>query len=139
MHLPCIKTGPNVLKIAIFYVATLLSRNTTTSPNWGSVMHHIRQVESLKNMTCARQCISSNIRPIQFNSSTNDNFLDWTKVKAFADDKLNVAKIVSVFDRIENIVGKGENTGNQHFLLFQQCFQKFFYVGSLKLGIVWER
>ena len=23
----------------------------------------------------------------------------------------------------ENIVGKGENGGNQHFLLFQQCFQ----------------
>ena len=22
----------------------------------------------------------------------------------------------------ENIVGKGENTGNQHFLLFPQCF-----------------
>ena len=29
-----------------------------------------------------------------------------------------------VFDRIENIVGKGENAGYQHFLLFQQCFQK---------------
>ena len=23
----------------------------------------------------------------------------------------------------ENIVGKGENAGNQHVLLFQQCFQ----------------
>ena len=23
---------------------------------------------------------------------------------------------------LENIVGKGENAGNQHFLLFQQCF-----------------
>ena len=23
---------------------------------------------------------------------------------------------------IENILGKGENAGNQHFLLFQQCF-----------------
>ena len=29
-----------------------------------------------------------------------------------------------VFDRIENIAGKGENAGNQHFLLFPQCFQK---------------
>ena len=26
---------------------------------------------------------------------------------------------------IENIVGKGENAGYQHFLLFPQCFQKF--------------
>ena len=25
----------------------------------------------------------------------------------------------------ENIVGKGENTGNQHFLLFPQCFLPF--------------
>ena len=25
----------------------------------------------------------------------------------------------------ENIVGKGENTGNQYFLLFLQCFQLF--------------
>ena len=32
--------------------------------------------------------------------------------------------IISVFDRIENIVGKGENAGYQHFLLFLQCFQK---------------
>ena len=26
--------------------------------------------------------------------------------------------------RVENIVGKGENAGNQHFLLFLQYFQK---------------
>ena len=25
----------------------------------------------------------------------------------------------------EDIVGKGENAGNQHFLLFPQCFQPF--------------
>ena len=25
----------------------------------------------------------------------------------------------------ENIVGKGENAGNQHFLLFPQCFLPF--------------
>ena len=25
----------------------------------------------------------------------------------------------------ENMVGKGENTGNQHFLLFPQCFLLF--------------
>ena len=43
---------------------------------------------------------------------TNDNILNRTKFKAFADDKLNVAKImISVFDRVENIVGKGENAG----------------------------
>ena len=25
----------------------------------------------------------------------------------------------------ENVEGKGENAGNQHFCLFQQCFQLF--------------
>ena len=28
------------------------------------------------------------------------------------------------FGKVENILGKGENAGCQHFLLFQQCFQK---------------
>ena len=59
------------------------------------------------------------------NSLPNDNFLDWTKFKAFADDKSNVAKnLIFLFDRVENIVGKGENAGYQHFLLFSQCFQR---------------
>ena len=34
------------------------------------------------------------------------------------------AKMISVFDGVENTVGKGKNAGYQHFLLFQQCFQK---------------
>ena len=32
-----------------------------------------------------------------------------------------------VFHIFENIVGEGENTGYQHFLLFQQGFQKDFH------------
>ena len=32
--------------------------------------------------------------------------------------------IVSIINRIENVVGKGENVGQQHFLLFPQRFQK---------------
>ena len=39
----------------------------------------------------------------------------------------------------ENIVGKGENAGYQHFLLFPQCFQKSYFSRSLKVGVVWER
>ena len=61
-----------------------------------------------------------------------------TKLKACADDKLNVAEMtVSVFDSVENTVGKGENAGYQHFLLFPQSFPK--PSGSLKVGIVWSR
>ena len=32
--------------------------------------------------------------------------------------------MISVINRVENFVGKGENAGYQHFLLFPQCFQK---------------
>ena len=40
-------------------------------------------------------------------TSPNDIVLYHTKFKAFADDKLKVAKImISVFDCIENIMGK---------------------------------
>ena len=57
------------------------------------------------------------------NSLPNEKILNWTKLKACADDKQDVAKImISVYDRVENIVGKGENAGDQHFLLFPQCF-----------------
>ena len=52
-----------------------------------------------------------------FNSLPDDKILDWSKLKAFADDKLKLAKImVLVLNRVENIVGKGENAGFQHFL-----------------------
>ena len=39
----------------------------------------------------------------------------------------------------KTIVGKGENAGYQHFLLFSQCFPKSSSIGLLKVGIVWER
>ena len=37
----------------------------------------------------------------------------------------------------ENIAGKEENAGYQHFLLLPQCFQMASFSGSLKVGIVW--
>ena len=43
------------------------------------------------------------------NPFPHDKILDWTKLKAFADYKLNVTKmVIFVFDRVENIVGNGE-------------------------------
>ena len=45
-----------------------------------------------------------------------DKILGQTKLKAFADDKLNVTKmIISIFDRVENIVGKGEMACTSNF------------------------
>ena len=34
----------------------------------------------------------------------------------------------------KDIVGKEENAGYQHFLLFPQCIQKAFSLGSVKVG-----
>ena len=52
-----------------------------------------------------------------FNSLPNDKILDWSKLKAFADDKLKVATImIFVLDSVENIVGKGENAAFSPFL-----------------------
>ena len=57
------------------------------------------------------------------NSLPNDNNLNSIKLKAFADEKINSAHMMSsVSDRIENVVRKGENAGYQHFLLFPQSF-----------------
>ena len=57
------------------------------------------------------------------NSLQNEKTLDGPKFKAFADDKINVnQKLKFDMGRVENIVGKVENAGYQHFLLFPQCF-----------------
>ena len=46
---------------------------------------------------------------------------------------------ISLYDRLENTVGKGENAGNQHFLLFPQCFPKPSSLELLKVRIVLEK
>ena len=75
---------------------------------------------------------------LRSNSLPNDKILDWPKFKAFPDDNLNFAKLmIFLYDSVENIVGKRENAGYQHFLLFPQCFQNASSIGLLKVGIVW--
>ena len=55
----------------------------------------------------------------------DDKSLDQTKLKAFADDKLNVTKmIISVFDRVENIVGKGEIACTSNFSFSHNVFKR---------------
>ena len=72
------------------------------------------------------------------NPFPNYKILDQSKLKAFADDKINVTERVKfVLGRIKNIVGKGENAGYQHFSFSQQCFHEVPYTGSLKVWIVW--
>ena len=75
---------------------------------------------------------------LQFNPLLDDKILDWSKMKAFADNILNIAKMtISLCGRPENTVGKEENAGYQHFLLFSQCFPKPSSLWSLKGWIVW--
>ena len=66
------------------------------------------------------------IKPNFLNSLPNDEMIDWSEFKVFADDNLNVAgKATLVFGRrVENIARKGENAGYQHFLLFTEMFSK---------------
>ena len=60
---------------------------------------------------------------MSFNSLPNNKFLHWSNFKAFADNKINVSeKVKYVLGRLENLVGIGENAGNQHYFL--QRFQK---------------
>ena len=55
------------------------------------------------------------------NSLPNDTILDWFKLKTFTQANSYEAQMITyVFDRVENIVGKGENVGYQDFLL---CIQ----------------
>ena len=64
----------------------------------------------------------------------NNKFLDVTKLKAFADIKSNVAKMtIFLFDRLENSVGKGENDGYMHSLLFPDFPFKPFSFGLFKV------
>ena len=60
------------------------------------------------------------------------------KARTFADGNINVAKMKANFsEQAENMVGKGENADNKHFLLFPPYFQKLFQslVYLLYLGL----
>ena len=74
---------------------------------------------------------------VPINSLSVDKIVDWSKLKAFADDKLEVVKIILfVFDRvvhIVHIVGRGENAG----YFSHNVYKKTLNLGSLKVGIVW--
>ena len=69
---------------------------------------------------------------VKFDPLPENKVLDWSKLKAFADHKIDVTeKLKIVLERLENIVGKVENAGYQHFLLFPQCFHKASFTGLL--------
>ena len=53
------------------------------------------------------------------NPLPSHNILDQSYLKDFADDKINVTNATNfIIGKEENIMGKGENAGYQHCLLF---------------------
>ena len=53
------------------------------------------------------------------NGKFNQKSLGFNQIERIADGKFNVILIlIPLFDRVENIMEKGENAGYQHFLLF---------------------
>ena len=69
------------------------------------------------------------------NSLPNYKILDWSKLKAIANDlkkKNAFEKSKFVLGWVENIVGKGENAGYQHFLLFFTMFSKGYLFRVIK-------
>ena len=69
-----------------------------------------------------------------FNPLPNDKILDWSILKAFADNNITVTQNFRfALEKLENFVGKGENADYQQFCLFPQCFQKASFSGLLKV------
>ena len=89
-------------------------------------------MERVKNKI--RTSVIQHFNPLQNKKKNSDS----SKLKAFADDKINrKEKLKFGLGRVENMVGKGENAGYQHFLLFPQCFRKSSFSESFKVRIVW--
>ena len=60
-----------------------------------------------------------------FNPFPHDKVLDQSKLTAIVEDKLNVIKmIISVFDRVENIVGKGGIACTSNFSVSHNVFKR---------------
>ena len=60
--------------------------------------------------------------------------------KELADNKINVVAMMKfVLDWLENIMGKGENAGHQHLLLFPTMFSKAFHNWVVMLGSCCKR
>ena len=79
---------------------------------------------------------SSKVRTGKGSTLLSDSkILDWSKLKAFINDKINMKKL-TLFRKGKKHCGKWRKCCYQHFLFFPQCFQKASYTGALKAVIV---
>ena len=64
--------------------------------------------------------------------------MDWSKLKASADDKLNVnEKMEFVLEGLKTLLEKEKMLVTSIFSFSNNVFKRLFYWGSLKVGIVW--
>ena len=65
------------------------------------------------NLSSANAFSMVKAKVLSFGKELNDSILDWSKLKAFAHERINVnEKLKFGMGRVEN-VGKGENAGCQ--------------------------
>ena len=68
--------------------------------------------------------------PLLCNPVSYGKISDWPKFKVFAEDKINVAELmISLSDRVGNIVGKEENAGYHHFSFSHNVYKSPFLQG----------
>ena len=78
------------------------------------------------------QTITDRERPVLFDNYLNHEvkslpyhkMLDWSKLKGFCRQHIKIIKMmISIFDRVENTVGKRENAAFQYFFFSFSVFQ----------------
>ena len=64
--------------------------------------------------------------------------LDQSKILSSGKELSLTKMIITIFDRVENIVGKGEIACTSIFSFFPQCFQKASFPDPSKGVIMWQ-
>ena len=80
-------------------------------------------------------CVGSSVGSLKPRMA-NDKILDWSKMKAFADDNKCDSKIEICQWKDRKHLGKGENAGHQHFLFFPTMFSKGYFLRVLSRDCV---
>ena len=118
----------NTLNVAKLMISLFDTVENTVGKGENAAYQHF-----LLFLQCCEKPSSLGLLKVWIVSLPNNKILHWSKLKAFADDKVNVTKELKfILGREENFVGKRENGGYQHFLLFPKCFQMASFTEVLK-------
>ena len=127
--LPFIKCECDSAKDSIW---NIVDKEKMLSPNW---KHKAQDKIWLKNRNLVRE--GKKRLWWKKNLPTFFLFQQCFEKKFISQGYLTLYQTTTFQGRVENIVGKGENAGYQHFLLLPLCFHKASYTGWLKVVTVW--